>query len=512
MNLERCREDIVAWAESKFGFYVDDCWIPAGDGWQVEHRRPIVLREYQKRILRHLFTPDGKGRFPYDTIIWSEPKKGGKSAVAALIHEWFALTQEPPNELYIVGNDLEGARSRVYRALCRSIELNPYIPTEPLKLEITFSNGTLVKAIPSDYRGEAGANHGLVSFDEPWGIVYENGERVVMEFTPVPTRTNSVQLFSGYAGFQDESDLWERLYKRGLTGEPIPDLEDLPCYRDGNLFMFWSHEPRQPWQTEAYYDRQRASLRPNAFLRMHGNEWVSTEEAFVEIGWWDRCVDGDHRPLLPTKEIPLTIGIDVGIKHDSAAVVACHYDRQAGKVVLANHRIWQPSPQEPLDIEGTIETHLVSLWENYRVRKVYYDPYQFHRSAQTLTSEGLPLEEFPQTVANLTQMGQNLYELIKGGNLLSYQDDQLRRAISQAIAKETPRGWRLSKKKSAHRIDVVIAMAMACLGSLEEPEEPTGGFMFGFMFDSDDPKERARQRMAEHLRQLYGGPVPRGLY
>ena len=42
--------------------------------------------------------------------------------------------------------------------------------------------------------------------------------------------------------------------------------------------------------------------------------------------------------------------------------------------------------------------------------------------------------KFPQSVGRLTQLGQNLYELIKHGNLITYPDEELRRYISHAVA------------------------------------------------------------------------------
>jgi hypothetical protein len=78
------------------------------------------------------------------------------------------------------------------------------------------------------------------------------------------------------------------------------------------------------------------------------------------------------------------------------------------------------------------------------------------------------MREYQQSLGNLTLMGNNLYELIKGGNLVVYPDDQIRRAVSHAVAKETPSGWKITKEKSAHKIDVVVALAMAALAAAEQ--------------------------------------------
>jgi len=83
-------------------------------------------------------------------------------------------------------------------------------------------------------------------------------------------------------------------------------------------------------------------------------------------------------------------------------------------------------------------------------------------------SAGLPMAEFPQTVGNLTESSTGLYELINGGNLAVYPDDEFRLAISRCVAIETSRGWRIAKEKQSHKIDVVVALAMAALGAQQQ--------------------------------------------
>ena len=43
---------------------------------------------------------------------------------------------------------------------------------------------------------------------------------------------------------------------------------------------------------------------------------------------------------------------------------------------------------------------------------------------------GLPIEEYPQSPANLTAMSQNLFELGQGQNLICYPDPKMRLAVS----------------------------------------------------------------------------------
>jgi len=62
-----------------------------------------------------------------------------------------------------------------------------------------------------------------------------------------------------------------------------------------------------------------------------------------------------------------------------------------------------------------------------------------------------------------------LYELIKGGGIVFYPDASIRLAVSRAVALETSRGWRIAKEKTAHKIDVVVSLAMAAHAAVQAP-------------------------------------------
>ena len=128
--------------------------------------------------------------------------------------------------------------------------------------------------------------------------------------------------------------------------------------------------------------------------------------------------------------------------------------------------MFQPSSDEPLDFEQTIEKTLIALNQKYQIRKILFDPWQMQATAQRLRQAGLPIEEFPQSQPNLTSASQNLYELIQGG-LVAYPEPAIRLAISRAIAVETARGWRISKQSASHKVDVVVALAMAAHAAVQ---------------------------------------------
>ena len=57
--------------------------------------------------------------------------------------------------------------------------------------------------------------------------------------------------------------------------------------------------------------------------------------------------------------------------------------------------------------------------------------------------------------------------LLPGSIHGTYPDEDVRLAVSRAVAVENPRGWRIAKTKASHKIDVVVALAMACLACVK---------------------------------------------
>jgi hypothetical protein len=99
----------------------------------------------------------------------------------------------------------------------------------------------------------------------------------------------------------------------------------------------------------------RQQSRLNTYLRHVENRWVTSESNFVELEWWDGSVDQGVRPVLAEPRMTVWVGVDASVKRDSTAVVACTFDHEIKKVRLVWHRIFQPSVNDPLDFEATIE-------------------------------------------------------------------------------------------------------------------------------------------------------------
>lgn len=458
--------DIVEWAQSKAGFYIP------------ETKRPIRLAPHQADILRHITTPGPDGRLPYSEVVLSSTKKSGKTTIAALVMEHFGLFIEPPNEIYACANDLEQSRGRAFKALAQSVKLNPYLKNRATVNQqgIIFDNGTEINALASDYAGAAGSNHGLSVFDELWAYVSERSRRLWDELTPPPTRKIAMRLVVSYAGYTGESELLEGLYAKGKAGEVVPELAHIlngegqpACRRNGGTFVYWDHElkphPGLMVTPEAYHAEQRAQLRPMAYLRLHENRFTSNESIFVSPEQWEACYSPDVHALIPGDERFIVLGADASTSRDLTALAGVAYNRDASTVDVVYCRVWKPVEnalvgKQVIDLDATIKAEILRLAKENKVVGVLYDPYQLHSISMSLREAGINMIEMPQT-AQRVEADQALYDAIIGRSIRHFNHPDLNEHVVNAVAVETPRGFRLAKEKASRKIDLAVALSMA---------------------------------------------------
>jgi hypothetical protein len=251
---------------------------------------PFVLLDCERRFIAEMFKIDGDGHLIYSDIIYSCPKKTGKTTFAAILEITVVLLfGERFGEGVCVANDQEQAQRRVFAMCRRIIEASPLLEDEAKITadKITFTTGATIIAIASDAASAAGGHQSIACFDELWGFVQERARRLWDELVSVPTRKISCRLVVTYAGFESESLLLKELYDRGKAQPEIgPDM-----HAGDGILMYWTNEPQAPWQDARWLAEMRRSMRPNQFLRMIENRWTVSQATFVDLAEYDRCVD-----------------------------------------------------------------------------------------------------------------------------------------------------------------------------------------------------------------------------
>jgi hypothetical protein len=431
-----------------------------------ETHAPYRLLPAERDFLRFAFRRGKDGRLLYPEQVFSAPKKSGKTALNAIVTLTTSiLFGNGSGEAVVVANSFDQAQGRVFAQIRRIVQASPLLKaSSDLKVQADriVVAGAEIIAIPCDAGSAAGSNQVVASFDELWAYSSEPAHRLFDEMIPPPTRHVSCRLTTTYAGFSGESTLLEALYKRGMAQKQVaPSL-----YAGDGILMAWHTEPIAPWQTEAWIEESRRSLRPNQFARMIGNQWVTSEAGFVDLDDYDQCVDSSLGPAAPDKKLAIWVGLDIGIARDSTAVVAVTFDKLNKQLRLVNHRVFYPAHGATVQFLE-VEAHLHYLRDRFNLRELRLDPWQAERTFQELTAQRWPIVKYDQTPANLVAMGSNLYDAITGHWLKVYPCDELRLAISHAIARESGRGWKITKEKSSHKVDIVVALAMAALAAVE---------------------------------------------
>ena len=463
------------WIKSGPGFWLNRSWDASKKEFLHKPGKMILFDSQEKVLEKVLRVDEDTGRFPYDTILYSAPKKSGKTALGAAIGSWFTEQSYDGAEIYVLANDMEQAEGRMMRAIKYDATRKGWTDQHVHKYDITYPNGTVVQTLSSHYTSAAGGQQALTLWDELWGYQTEKSQRLWEEMTPIPTEKLSLRIVVTYAGFEGESHLlWDLYEKTVIHGKRLKEeYPDLPCYLDasGTIFAYWDHEPRMPWQTHDYYQSQMAQLRPIQFRRLHMNEWGSMEDIFVPIELWEKSevLEGPLQYLTgdPARAYPISVGVDVGIKRDSSAVVGMYIDLSTNKVCLAFHRIWKPTKGHPINPKD-IQDYIEGMSKELKIASIVCDPTHFHQNIMEMKAKGLPIEEYTQNPSNMVAASMSLFEALQSGMVQVYQAPDLKDHVRFAAAKPQGTGYRIIKAPDNPRAnDGAIAMAMAVHDAVE---------------------------------------------
>jgi len=464
----------IEWINTN-GFFVRESWDV--EKRKMVHGGKLLLAPHQTTIMERALGKNAEDELQYKTVLYSAPKKSGKSTIAASVAAWYAEEAPDGTEIYILANSLEHAEGRVMADVKYHVERA--IPgAKIINYRIEYPNGTFIQALGQAYKSAAGSRHSLTVYDELWGYSTENDIRMWDEMTPIPTAINSLRFVATYAGFRHESHLLWDLYLTGVgkeleskgRGTLVENMDGLPCWENGSQFTYWDSEHRMPWQTSEYYLDQQKTLRPAAYLRLHQNQWVTTHEEFIPIEWFDDAAKlyrgnifewEDH----PFRGLPLYVAVDVGLKRDCTAIVGVGYDSHRVKLGIAFHKIWTPVPGQWFDLDETVEKYLREVYNRNNIAMIVYDRTQLHQTMVRLRAGSVPVKEFPQSSEKLIAASQSLFDLFRDKKIEAYQDEELRKHLEMARAEVTPKGFRIRKSRTDKKFqqpdDAAVALAMA---------------------------------------------------
>jgi phage terminase large subunit-like protein len=239
----------------------------------------------------------------------------------------------------------------------------------------------------------------------------------------------------------------------------------------------------------------------NAFLRYRLNIWTRQLKRWLPMDRWKEC-DPTPMTLAEMKGRECCGGFDLSSKLDLTALVLAF--REPGGMVRFYSRFWVPESRVGAD-GGTLaernsypqwvrDGHLVAtpgelvdydfIKRELRelreagvgIREIAYDQAGATATANDLRKDGFTMVEFGQGFKSMSEPAKNFEALIVARRVLTGGNPVLTWCVSNAVAKMDEAGnIKPDKKRSAEKIDGVVAAIMA-LGRLDaEPEEEESG-------------------------------------
>lgn len=449
--------------------------------------KPINLAKHQKAWLRRVLDSEDAdgGRLPVDVSIalLSVARGNGKSTFMAAVALWFLF--DPPSDsvpqVPIVATTVKQAMRAIWKPACLMVKRHPELE----RRSRLFTSITDPKILCLDNDGEmfpiADDPDGLQGLDPTLAVLDEIGHHPASSWNALVLASgkdpDSVIVGCGTVGprkiIRGENNALHVLDQAHIAGQlddgvvfvkySAPegcDIDDPDAWRAAN-----------PAIDEGYLDVGRlltaASTSPVHEVRMFRlNQWTSGVGSWLGDDaaqvWGELYDDGYHfHPAART-----WVGVDIGTTHDSTAVVAMQRREDDPSRWHAVFRIWMPGDGRRVDLDD-VGRYLVELADTYDLVEVAYDPRSFRDAAAKLLDEdGLPMVEFPQSVARMAPATATAHGLVTTGGLSwSAHDADQRGLVEWQITNAQARyldegGFRVSKSKSEEKIDATIGLVV----------------------------------------------------
>lgn len=455
-------------AERCIRFIESYCVQPKGYGAGLR----MVLADFQKGWIRAALSPGNS------SAVMAVPRGNGKSTLLAAIALWAVFDPDPQTgapQVPVVATTVNQAYRAVYGVALSMIRAEPELSDRCLvysalgaqKVVVPFCGGEMFP-VSKDVDGLQGLDPSLAVCDEVGFMPLDSWLALQMAGVKRP---RSLVCAIGTPGLDHDNALWH-LRERVLSGADLPGLHFTEFVAPAHL----AATDEEGWAVAnpalvagfmniEHLKTNLASQPEGRFRIFHLGQWVDGVESWLGDDG-RRVWDALRAPYVPVLGAPTWVGVDMGLKRDSTAVVLVQ-QRDGGRL-HATCRLWIPTTSQPVDATDVMQ-HLRRVDQLYELRGASFDPRFFDVPAKMLADEGLTMVEVPQSVERMTPAIGSLFELIRDGGLSHDGDGPFAEQILNAVPRFNERGFTLAKGKSRGRIDAAIALALAVDLALRQP-------------------------------------------
>lgn len=469
--------------------------------------RSFQLDRWQERIIRRIYgdtKPDGTRKIK--TVFALIPRGNRKTTLgAAMCMLHLGVERLPGSQVASAAVDRDQARI-AFEEMTGVIEAHPrlaeafQIQTANDKSRITHKkSNAFYRAMSADGGTAHGRTPVFLLVDE----LHAWKKRDLWEAlrTSLVKSTGSLMAIITTAGIGQENIAWDRYrYAKSIALGEIEDESFLPILFEADKEADWRDEavwhkvnpglscnppyPDIDGMRQLVKEAEHSPAERAMFEQLHLNRWqdgAANPEWSLDI--WDE--NTGELDLAALEGRPAWIGVDLSTRIDLTAVataiqldddrIALHVQsfapeagiRKRADADSAPYALWRDQgfltacPGDTVDF-GMVEAHIRKMAGMFRVEEIAFDRWRAQDMMASLEKEGLPVVEFPQTVATFARpvvdFETAMFErkLVHGGNPL------LRWAVSNVVMyRDSSDNRKPVKKQSADRIDPAVASIIA---------------------------------------------------
>lgn len=440
---------------------------------------PLILRPWQKALVRHILAHDEHGNFAARTQLIGTPRKNGKSALGSILALYNLIAGPSGGEVYSIAAEKMQARI-VFGDARRTVEASPDL----MELCTLYRDAIEVPSLGSVYRvlsaeaySKEGLNPHFVLADELHAMPHRDlfdvmslamGSRKSASLVAITTAGQKTESSTGR-----DSVAYE-LYQYGVKAA-LGEIED------ESFFMAWwesdgDHREAETWReaNPGYDDLNTPSdfesavrRTPEAqFRTKRCNQWVSSHVAWMPTGAWEAC----ENEFVVSPDDEIILGFDGSFSGDASVIVGATIPKtEDDPVRVFLVKSWEKDITldddnwrvDILEVEDTI----VKFCQTHpKVREIACDPFRWQRSMQVLEEKGLPIVEWPSTSPRrMVAACAKVYDMVMEHRLEHDGNPVITRHLGNAVTKVDNLGPRIVKdaRNSPRKIDAAVAMVIA---------------------------------------------------
>lgn len=453
---------------------------------------PLVLRDWQRELLKHIFARDLDGGLSHRISLVGVPRKNGKSSLGSVIAAFALMDVKTQGaEIYSVAADRQQAKIvfEDTKRMIQNSELAEHCNIYRDHIRVPATNN-IYRVLSADAPRHEGLSPTLVLFDElhaqPSRDLFD-----VMSLAQGSRGKSATMVCITTAGVKTESrtgkdSIAYTLYQYGQK-QVRKEIDD-PTF-----FMAWweaspeaDHHKEETWRLAnpgfddicAKSDFESAVKRtPEAeFRTKRCNQWVSSQQAWLPTGAWDELED----EFVIRSDEDYVLGFDGSYANDSTAICAVTMPTDGQKPKVKLIKVWEKDfgvddDSWRIKIDEVRQTIIDYVQEFPQCREIACDPYRWSQMMQELEEMDLPIVEYKTNLLSLMiPATQKVFEAVTEKKLVHDGNPVLSRHIDNCVIKADHKGQRVtkesasSKKKIDAAISFIIAYDRATAGRIEE--------------------------------------------